>query len=78
MLHTITGKILKNSYFWLSPKTRVVTQMVDGGQGVSPRSPHRNEVWRMVLGAHPKLEALVRPLLELRFLLGYPYLAIGV
>jgi hypothetical protein len=38
---------------------------------------HRNGVWRVDLGAHPKLGALVGALLELRFWPGHPYLAMG-
>jgi hypothetical protein len=38
-----------------------------GGGGEPPFSP-RNGVWRLDLGAHPKLGALLRALLELHFL----------
>ena len=40
-----------------------------------PPSSHRNGVWRVDLGAHSKLGALVGALLELRFLPEHPFLA---
>jgi hypothetical protein len=47
-----------------------------GPRGEPPFS-HRNGVWRVALGAHPKLGALVGALLELRFLPRHIYLAMG-
>jgi hypothetical protein len=38
---------------------------------------HMNGVWRVDLGAHPKLGALVGTLLELRFLSEHSYLVMG-
>jgi hypothetical protein len=47
-----------------------------GAMGEPPFSS-RNEVWRVYLGAHPKLGALVGALLELRFFEWRPYSAMG-
>jgi hypothetical protein len=65
--------VKKNSY-----RRRGETATIAGwGPRGEPPFSHRNGVWRVALGAHPKLGALVGALLELRFLPRHIYLAMG-
>jgi hypothetical protein len=65
--------VKKNSY---RRRGETATTAGWGLRGEPPFS-HRNGVWRVALGAHSKLGALVGALLEMRFLPRHIYLAMG-